>query len=164
MAWWFVFIDSFFFLKGEISIFAIWSKFARLKAKLTPRAQEIFSQSGKLDLRIYESVDGGIDTPNFFQCPENTIFAFWSKFARLRAQLTPRAQEIFFQSGKSGLRLYESVDGCIDPKKCPSQATLIFAIWSKFARLRAKLSPRTHEIFFPIKKVGSAPPGAASRS
>ena len=60
------FIDFFFFLKGEISIFAIWSKFARLKAKLTPRAQEIFFQSGKLDLRIYESVDGGIDTPNFF--------------------------------------------------------------------------------------------------
>ena len=44
-----------------------WSKFARLKAKLTPRAQEIFFQSGKLDLRIYESVDGGIDTPNFFR-------------------------------------------------------------------------------------------------
>ena len=46
---------------------SIWSKFARLKAKLTPRAQEIFFQSGKLDLRIYESVDGGIDTPNFFR-------------------------------------------------------------------------------------------------
>ena len=45
---------------------SIWSKFARLKAKLTPRAQEIFFQSGKLDLRIYESVDGGIDTPKFF--------------------------------------------------------------------------------------------------
>ena len=88
-------IDFFFFLKGEISIFAIWSKFARLKAKLTPRAQEIFFQSGKLDLRIYESVDGGIDTPNFFQCQENIIFAIWSKFARLRAQLSPRAQKIF---------------------------------------------------------------------
>ena len=67
MAWWFVFIYSFFFLKGEISIFALWSKFARLKAKLTPRAQEIFFQSGKLDLRLYESVDCGIDPKKFFQ-------------------------------------------------------------------------------------------------
>ena len=54
VAWWFVFIDSFFFLKGEISIFAIWSKFARLKAKLTPRAQEIFSS---LENWIYASTN-----------------------------------------------------------------------------------------------------------
>ena len=79
----------------ENTIFAIWSKFARLKAKLTPRAQEIFFQSGKLDLRLYESVDGGIDPKKFFRCQENTIFAIWSKFARLKAKLNPRAQEIF---------------------------------------------------------------------
>ena len=45
---------------------SIWSKFARLKAKLTPRAQEIFFQSGKLDLRFYESVAGGMDLKEFF--------------------------------------------------------------------------------------------------
>ena len=54
------------FSRGNISIFAIWSKFARLKAKLTPRAQEIFFQSGKLDLRFYESVAGGMDLKEFF--------------------------------------------------------------------------------------------------
>ena len=89
---------------------SIWSKFARLKAKLTPRAQEIFFQSGKLDLRIYESVDGGIDTPNFFECQENTIFAIWSKFARFRAQLSPRAEEIFSSQEN---RIYASTNQLI---------------------------------------------------
>ena len=64
-----LFLNIYFFslsLKGFFFIFAIWSKFARLKAKLTPRAQEIFFQSGKLDLRFYESVAGGMDLKEFF--------------------------------------------------------------------------------------------------
>ena len=62
-----LFLNIFFLLsQGFFSIFAIWSKFARLKAKLTPRAQEIFFQSGKLDLRFYESVAGGMDLKEFF--------------------------------------------------------------------------------------------------
>ena len=62
-----LFLNIFFLLsQGFFSIFAIWSKFARLKAKFTPRAQEIFFQSGKLDLRFYESVAGGMDLKEFF--------------------------------------------------------------------------------------------------
>ena len=62
-----LFLNIFFLLsQGFFSIFAIWSKFARLKAKLTPRAQEIFFQSGKLDLPFYESVAGGMDLKEFF--------------------------------------------------------------------------------------------------
>ena len=112
-----VFIYSFFFLKGEISIFAIWSKFARLKAKLTPRAQEIFSS---LENWIYASANQlmvVLTPPIFFQCQENTIFAIWSKFARLRAQLNPRAQEIF-SSQES--RIYASTNQLmvvLTPKK-----------------------------------------------
>ena len=74
---------------------SIWSKFARLKAKLTPRAQEIFSS---LENWIYASTNQlmvVLTPPNFFQCQENIIFAIWSKFARFRAQLSPRAEEIF---------------------------------------------------------------------
>ena len=98
------------FSRGNISIFAIWSKFARLKAKLTPRAQEIFSS---LENWIYASTNQlmvVLTPPNFFQCQENIIFAIWSKFARFRAQLSPRAEEI---SSSQGNRIYASTNQLI---------------------------------------------------
>ena len=78
-------IFSFFFPEGEVSIFAIWSKFARLKSQTYSQSPRDFSSQENW---IYASANQlmVILTPKVsFQCQEHSIFVIWSKFARLRA-------------------------------------------------------------------------------